>query len=290
MKVHHLNCGSLLPIEPLSGPGHPDDRRAYVCHCLLIEADESDAGLVLVDTGFGTPDIERPHETIGADFVRWAEPALDPDETALRQVVRLGYNPSDVQHIIPTHLHRDHVGGLADFPWATVHVGTAEYEFGLEGGMPQAQRAHDPHWSLFDADGRDPERPGPIGSDEHKSGINGERWFGFDGVHAPDGLPPEILVVPLPGHTPGHTGVAIDTGHGWLLHTGDAYYYGGEINADPPAAPEMLDALQASNESSRDLRITNRDRLRALAREHADEVRIVCAHDPWEFSAAERRW
>ena len=37
----------------------------------------------------------------------------------------------------------------------------------------------------------------------------GERWFGFEAVRDLDGLPPEILMIPLPGHTGGHAGVAI---------------------------------------------------------------------------------
>ena len=50
----------------------------------------------------------------------------------------------------------------------------------------------------------------------------GEPWFGFPAVRELEGLPLEILLVPLPGHTWGHAGVAVDTGAGWLLHAGDA--------------------------------------------------------------------
>ena len=34
-------------------------------------------------------------------------------------------------------------------------------------------------------------------------------------------------MVPLVGHTPGHTGVAVETAKGWLLHCGDALPFGG---------------------------------------------------------------
>lgn len=37
----------------------------------------------------------------------------------------------------------------------------------------------------------------------------GEPWFGFPAVRALNGLPPEILMVPLAGHTPGHAGIAV---------------------------------------------------------------------------------
>ncbi|MFJ1566197.1 MBL fold metallo-hydrolase [Streptomyces erythrochromogenes] len=84
---------------------------------------ETDAdGLVLVDTGLGTADLREPDRALGADWVAYARAVPDPRESALHQVVRLGYEAQDVRHIVPTHLHRDHTGGLADFPHARVHV------------------------------------------------------------------------------------------------------------------------------------------------------------------------
>jgi ribonuclease BN (tRNA processing enzyme) len=35
----------------------------------------------------------------------------------VRQVTRLGYWPTDVRHIVLTHLDPDHTGGISDFPW-----------------------------------------------------------------------------------------------------------------------------------------------------------------------------
>ena len=46
MKVHHLNCGTMnMPTAPM------------VSHVLLIETDN---GLVLVDSGYGTDDCADP--------------------------------------------------------------------------------------------------------------------------------------------------------------------------------------------------------------------------------------
>src|SRR3546814_2014529 len=53
--------------------------------------------------------------------------------------------------------------------------------------------------------------------------IAGERWNGFDAVRALGDGDDEILLVPLAGHTRGHTGVAIRDNGGWRLHCGDAY-------------------------------------------------------------------
>jgi glyoxylase-like metal-dependent hydrolase (beta-lactamase superfamily II) len=53
-------------------------------------------------------------------------PRLRRAETAREQVRWLGHAPRDVRHIVVTRLDFDHVGGLEDFPDATVHVFAGE--------------------------------------------------------------------------------------------------------------------------------------------------------------------
>lgn len=126
LKVHHLSCGSMCPYcQPLvHGTGSWLKAGKLVCHCLLIE---TSAGLVLVDTGFGTQDIAHPTH-LGTAFRLLLRPQLSPESTALAQIKNLGFEPSDVRHIIMTHLDLDHAGGIPDFPNAQVHVYAPEYE------------------------------------------------------------------------------------------------------------------------------------------------------------------
>jgi len=101
MKVHHLNCGTMRePTAPI------------VSHVLLIETSN---GLILVDSGYGLDDIADPARRLGP-LRHLLRPALNPAETAARQVERLGFRRDDVRHIILTHLDLDHAGGLSDFP------------------------------------------------------------------------------------------------------------------------------------------------------------------------------
>jgi glyoxylase-like metal-dependent hydrolase (beta-lactamase superfamily II) len=115
----------------------------------------------------------------------------------------------------------------------------------------------------------------------------GEPWLGFAAVRALDGLPPEVLLLPLPGHTWGHAGIAIDAGGHWLLHAGDAYFYRGEMAPRRRCTPGLR-AYQRLMEVDRRARLANQDRLRRLALEKAGEVRVFCAHDPVEFEALQR--
>ncbi|MEV6561593.1 MBL fold metallo-hydrolase [Nocardia sp. NPDC051756] len=270
MRIHHLNCGTLRPPSPrlVNGTGSLFGRGKCVCHCLLIETDDQ---LVLIDTGIGTNDIAQPKETLGAEFVLGVHPVLDPEETAIRQIERLGYSAGDVGHIVMTHLDIDHTGGLPDFPHATVHVNADELEaarrpltFMERRRYAGASWAHGPKWA------------------EHR--VDGADWFGFRAVRELPGLPDEILLIPLDGHTRGHTGVAIDTGATegprWLLHAGDSYDFHGQLSADP-TCPLGFKVFQYAMQSNRSNRLHNVERLRELAT--TGEVDIFCAHDPVEF-------
>jgi len=79
---------------------------------LLVETRQ---GLVLVDTGPGLEDYDRKPGIIRI-FPLVTKVPLDPGETAVRHITRLGYRPEDVRHIVLTHMHFDHCGGLPDFP------------------------------------------------------------------------------------------------------------------------------------------------------------------------------
>lgn len=277
MRIHHLNCGTCCPVGGRLFDGHSDAASAHlVCHCLLIE---SEAGLVLVDTGYGSRDVARPDDRLAAFFRALNRPQLRPEETALAQVRARGFDPKDVRHIVVTHLDFDHAGGIEDFPNATIHVTAREKEAAdaRRGGAFVSERRYRPQqwneaddWALYSLGG-------------------GEPWFGFDAVRDLKGLPPEILLVPLAGHTWGHAGVAVrEEGGRWLLHASDAYFYHGEIGAGHRSCPPGLRGYQRMMEVDRHARLVNQQRLRDLSVRHADEIRIFCAHDVVEFEALAR--
>jgi glyoxylase-like metal-dependent hydrolase (beta-lactamase superfamily II) len=268
MKIHHLNCGTLCPwggrltggTGGLRSPGH------MVCHCWLVESEQ---GLILVDTGLGTASLRHPEEQLGANLMRLGRPKLLLEECATEQIQKLGFQTTDVRHIILTHLDNDHAGGLSDFPHAQVHVFHEEYRaMTVCATWKEQVRYQGAPWAHR-----------PVWKTHH---VQGDRWFGFECVRQPLGLPPEVLLVPLPGHTRGHCGVAIAGNNGWLLHAGDAYFQKEEIETGSTSPIlevfEYLDAVDGT------LRKQNLVRLHQLAMQHGHELTIHCSHDVRELA------
>jgi glyoxylase-like metal-dependent hydrolase (beta-lactamase superfamily II) len=193
------------------------------------------------------------------------------EATAYEQIQRLGYDPAEVRHIVLTHLHLDHAGGLPDFPEAQIHIYRPEYEAAMKTArgfwelfLRPEHWAHGPHWVLHD-------RESGIGNDE----VERKTWYGFEAILL-EGISPRVALIPLTGHTPGHCGVAVETLSGWVLHCGDALPYGGPVNVPP----EWFSSLLIGDHGPR---------LRALAREHGDEVLLLSAHLPPAWMAALQR-
>jgi glyoxylase-like metal-dependent hydrolase (beta-lactamase superfamily II) len=267
MRIHHLNTGTMCPIgrRLVNGTGSIFQRARMVCHCLLAETRD---GLALVDTGIGLDDIASPMR-LGRKWVRQCKPRLDPAETAVEQVKALGFSPDDVRHVLLTHLDRDHAGGVPDFPRAKVHVHRTEYDMAVagciappEGRYITGQWQHGPDWNFY--------------------GEGGEDWFGFAGVRALGKREADVLMIPLPGHTLGHCGIAVRGEGKWVLHAGDAYFFHGELEPKP-RMPFVLGLFQRRADMDRERRLANLQRLRALKAAHGAEVEIVNSHDPVDY-------
>ena len=237
-------------------------RATFVAHCLLVEMAN---GLVLVDTGFGLADVATPKERLGRPFLFATRPELRPEQTAVRQIEALGFDPRDVRDVVVTHLDLDHAGGLSDFPEAKVHVFAKEHLAATTRPTLQereryraVQFSHSPKWEVHE--------------------VEGDTWEGFGAVRV---LFDDVLLVPLLGHSRGHSAVAVRDGGGWLLHAGDAYFHEGELH-DPPSCPPGLRLFQAALSFDDAARRENQRRLRALAKAKSN-VRIFSAHSQSEY-------
>ncbi len=261
LTVRSLHAGTLRPaIAALMGPRFP---RELTCRCWLVE---TSAGLVLVEVGFGTREVSDPRRLGPGRFM------LGLDTAATRPIVEqlpeLGYRPEDVTHIIPTHLDLDHAGGIADFPHATVHCLRSEHSRATrrpgapdKGRYRSAQVDDHPHWSLYDVAGDEP-------------------WFGLPSIRKLNGLPEQIVLVPLPGHSAGHTGVAVETTEGWNLHAGDAYFESAQLCAPKDGSRGLTFFRRLADD---DHAAANRtlNALREVVVAHP-ELAVSCYHDAQE--------
>jgi len=263
MKVHHLNCGTM---RPWATPG------GLVCHVLLVETPN---GLVLVDTGLGRKDAADPAGRFGAARF-YVRPAFDESEAAITQITGLGFDPRDVRHVVLTHFDADHTGGLADFPWATVHLTAAENFAATHprgaverGRYLPAQREH-----------------GPI-LVEHTP-ADSEAWRGFPGAEELVDVAAGIVLINLPGHSRGHAAIAVDAGDHWVLHAGDSFYHHSQIGGTGKA-PTTLTAMERIIAHDRQKVRANHRRLAELARASEPDLLLVNAHDPALLRRARQR-
>ena len=250
MTIHHLNCGYL----------QKGSNTRVICHCLLLEDDNG--ALALVDTGIGLLDIARPYDRIGHMLIDQAGFQFNEADTAIQQLERLGFEPSNVRHCIISHMDPDHIGGLSDFPLALVHVSAVEYNAFITTSSaryrPQ-QLSYQPKLCLY-------------------SFFN-EEVLGLPGARVRIGFSDEIYLVPLAGHTLGHCGIAIRQPPGWTLYVGDAYYLRMELKTDDHRISELVRGNAIDNEA----RILSLSQLRRIQHEYGDSVQLFGYHDPSEW-------
>jgi N-acyl homoserine lactone hydrolase len=160
---------------------------------------ETGSERILIDAG------ARPGASGGVTRTRFK---IAPEQGLVAELARCGLQPSDFDRVVVTHLHGDHVGGLAAFEAQRIWVAKPEW-------APVA---------TF---------PGrltrPLVAPVHRGFA--PRVFAFDGAPVcgfPGSWPVttdgSVLALPTPGHSIGHTSFLVRRTKGDVLLAGDVTY------------------------------------------------------------------
>ena len=141
---------------------------------------------------------------------------FDTGQSLWHQLQHMGATPGDVQMIVVSHFHADHIAGLRDFPSAKIVCSMQAWDDVKDRrGLAALRKAFLPLLLPHDVEER-------LTFIEHSPMIQTPtalRPFNRAWDLIGDG---ELLIVPLPGHAEGHLGAFVATGSGWQLLASDA--------------------------------------------------------------------
>lgn len=174
-------------------------------------------GVVLFDTGLDPAIATDPNyiaSSIGRFLLRRIfRLHIDPGDALDRKLLALGMSPSDVRIAVLSHLHFDHVGGIAHIPQAELLVSEREWRQLSE---PHPER----EWILKEHIERPEANWRPIAFAPTRDPLLAPFGGAYD-VMGDDSM----VLLPTPGHTPGSLSMLVRT-PGWppMLFVGDLTY------------------------------------------------------------------
>jgi N-acyl homoserine lactone hydrolase len=196
-KLYRVDCGhSLANDESVWTPGENVHRSIeFSSTCYLIRHGKD---VLMWDTGV-------PEQTIG-DPKGWSTlPNLivyHIDKTISSQLAEVGLSPNDVNYVLVSHTHGDHIGNVGLFPSATVVMQKAEYDW-INSPPPS-----DPNLSTLVTLART-----LLGQPKRLDLISGDVDLFRDG---------SVTLLSTPGHTPGSQSLMVHLENtGYVILSGD---------------------------------------------------------------------
>ncbi len=238
MKLHFLSGGRLRMKKSVFFPAadRAETMELPVSSVLMRHAQ----GNVLFDTGCHPSVPEDPEARWGA-LARVMAPVMEPGDHVLAGLACVGLEPDDIDVVVNSHFHPDHCGCNAFFRKANLIVHEREL------AAARAPGAEQQGYLAADWD-----HPMPI------EAIAGERDLFGDG---------RVVLVPLPGHTPGSIGALAATERsGTFLLAADAVSM--RENLDRDIVPRNTWNAEAAAATFAEIR-----------RIEAGGATVICGHD-----------
>lgn len=243
MNLHFLAGGRLRMRRSIYQPDAPKDEILELpVSCALLRHGQ---GTVLVDTGCNPKAAEDPEGRWGG-LARVMNPVFSPEETVVPQLEAVGLTPDDVDLVVCSHLHPDHCGCNDAFRRATILCHAVELEAArAEGAVKQGYL--------------------PVEWDQP----NGFTTFSGEHDLFGDG---RVVLLPLPGHTPGMTGTLVSLDRdGRFLLAGDAAPMRSALEGIAPRNNWNQEAAAAS--------------VQEIRRHEADGATVIFGHDAAQWAS-----
>lgn len=221
-----MECGSCRHPEAMTMRGAPWSVVRFPSIVGVIR--HPTEGIVLFDTGYDRAFLEATRPFPERLYRITTPVELSEGDSAAERLRAMDIDPADVRHVVLSHFHGDHVAGLHGFPTARIHCSRAGLEdLNAHGRIGATRRGLLPALvpdrissASFFEDARRIALPGAFRPFEDAADLFG------------DG---SLLAVELPGHCPGHWGLAMALEDGRdLMMVADAAWSIEAIERDAP--------------------------------------------------------
>jgi len=205
-------------------------------------------GLVLFDTGMHI-DLQTSFDRIGEETAKNLQPDFSAGQELTARLGERSIHVGDIDRIVLSHLHFDHVGGNEEVPDARVLVQRDEWAAGHD------QRMID--YGVYN--------PADYDHGHDVQELDGEHDVFGDG---------KLVCLPTPGHTKGHQSLRVELESGPVVLTGDCVYL-----------ESMLDDMIVPTMASERAQGIQRESMRYLASLRDQGCRLLFGHDGAQLDA-----
>ena len=233
ISLTRLDCGSIqvsdfdVFSDTYLYEGKP---KALTASCYLIRHGDR---ILLWDTGVDSALAGRPASSEWVFTISLKERIVD-------QLAKLKLKPADINFVGISHYHDDHTGQAADFPGATLLMGKGDWD-AVKGRPPTAARF----------------KPWIEGGSKVEPVTGDKDVFGDK----------KVVILDMPGHTPGHKALLVRLASGPVLLTGDLYH----------ATEQVTNRGVPSFNTNRADTLASFDRFQAIAR--SLKAKVIIQHE-----------